>query len=126
MKKTLITSITAFAIVLSAGMAVAGPLRDHGHGGFTSDARSSVSQAFDHTYRKATDLQSSTRTDCGFDALAKYDLGQSNLSSTRQQSTYGTSWNSELPSVSVITGSNGSTSEFTIIPVGPPWWHHGR
>ncbi|WP_298934630.1 hypothetical protein [uncultured Ruegeria sp.] len=45
MKKTLITSVTAFAILLSAGTSMAGPLRDHGQRGFARDIRSSVSQA---------------------------------------------------------------------------------
>lgn len=126
MKKVMITTATVFAIVLTAGMSMAGPLRDHSQRGFAPDVRSSVSQAFNHTDRKATDFQSSTRTDRGFDVSVKYDLGQTELSSTQQQSTYGTNGSASLPHVSVNTGSNGSSFDFTIIPVGPPWWHHGR
>ncbi|KIC42194.1 hypothetical protein RA27_02015 [Ruegeria sp. ANG-R] len=53
MKKTLITSATAFAIVLSAGMSMAGPLRDHGQRGTVHDARSTISQAINHSDRIA-------------------------------------------------------------------------
>lgn len=53
MKKTLITSATAFAIVLSAGMSMAGPLRDHGQRGTVHDARSTISQAISHSDRIA-------------------------------------------------------------------------
>ena len=46
MKKTLITSVTTLAIVLSAGMSMAGPLRGHNQRGHTQDVRTMVSQAF--------------------------------------------------------------------------------
>lgn len=45
MKKTLITSIAAFAIVLSTGTSMAGSLRDHVQRGHVPDVRPSVSQA---------------------------------------------------------------------------------
>ncbi|WP_299546867.1 hypothetical protein [uncultured Tateyamaria sp.] len=62
MKKTLITSITAFAIVLSAGMSMAGPLGDHGFGGKAHDVRSSVSQAVKQADRTANTHQTTTVT----------------------------------------------------------------
>lgn len=48
MKKTLITSVTAFAIILSAGTSTAGPLRDHSQRGFAQKVHSSVSQTVNH------------------------------------------------------------------------------
>lgn len=48
MKKTLITSVTAFAIVLNAGVSMAGPLRGDGQRGQAQDIRASVSQALNH------------------------------------------------------------------------------
>ncbi len=48
MRKTLITSVTAFAIILSAGMSMAGPLRDHSQRSNAHDVRSAVSQTRTH------------------------------------------------------------------------------
>ncbi len=84
MKKTLITSVTAFAIVLTAGMAMAGPLRDHGQRGLTHDARSSISQTRNHTDRTANTHQSTNLSDSSFELSSARDLGQTSLSSTQQ------------------------------------------
>jgi len=131
MKKTLITSVTAFAIVLTAGMAMAGPLCDQGQRGNTHDGRLSVSQAFNHIDSKANDFQSGTLTDSGFDVPAKYDLGQTNLSSTQQQSTYGTNWSSDLPNVVTIGIADGGSYTWIIgntsgggLDDNPTWMHH--
>ncbi len=61
MKKTLITSVTAFAFVVNAGMSVAGPLRDHGQSGFASKARTSVSQALNNSDWMPHTFQTSKR-----------------------------------------------------------------
>ncbi len=53
MKKTLITSVTALAIVLNAGMSMAGPLNGNGFGRKAHDVRASVSQAFTNADHKA-------------------------------------------------------------------------
>ncbi|WP_120501264.1 autotransporter outer membrane beta-barrel domain-containing protein [Roseovarius sp. EL26] len=45
MKKAMITTATVFALVVSAGMSMAGPLRGDAQRGFAQDVRSSVSQA---------------------------------------------------------------------------------
>lgn len=48
MKKTLIASATAFAIAMTAGMAMAGPVRDYGQRSNAHDVRSVVSQTRTH------------------------------------------------------------------------------
>ncbi len=85
MKKTLISSVTAFAIVLSAGMAMAGPVRDHGQRGHAHHVRSTVSQAFNHADKMTKTHQSTNMADRSFDVTSKQDLGQTNLSSTQQR-----------------------------------------
>ncbi len=110
MNKTLIASVTALAIVLSAGMSMAGPLRDHGRGRNVHDVRSTISQAFNHADRMAKTHQSTNMADRSFDVTSTQDLSQTNLSLTQEQSMYGTNWSSELPSVVGITiaGDDGS------------------
>lgn len=112
MKKTLITSVTALAIVLNAGMSMAGPLNGQSFGGKAHDVRASVAQAFDH------------QTDHGF------GLSQNNLSSTQPQSTYGTNWSSELPNVVVIDIHDGANSSLIIGKaddmIGEYSWMFGR
>jgi len=49
MKKTLIISVTAIALVLSAGMSMAGPLRGHDQRGHAQNVRTTVSQAFNQS-----------------------------------------------------------------------------
>ncbi|WP_170410351.1 hypothetical protein [Ruegeria atlantica] len=46
MEKTLITSVTAFALILNAGTSMAGPRNGHGPRAQAHDVRSTVSQAF--------------------------------------------------------------------------------
>ena len=75
MKKTLITSLTALAIVLNAGMSMAGPLGDHAFRGPTHDVRSSVSQALD-----TADLGANTHQ-----IDRSYNLGQNTLSSAQHE-----------------------------------------
>lgn len=60
MKKAMITTATVFALVLNAGMSMAGPLRDHGQRGQAHDARSTVSQIHTHAETK-TKTQQSTK-----------------------------------------------------------------
>ncbi|WP_170334860.1 hypothetical protein [Ruegeria arenilitoris] len=57
MKKTLISSVTAFAIVLSAGMAMAHPSGGHGHHEHAQDLNSAASQTRDHTDVKSDNNQ---------------------------------------------------------------------
>ncbi|UWR91230.1 hypothetical protein K4K96_10945 [Phaeobacter inhibens] len=97
MKKTLITSATALAIVLNAGMSMAGPLDDHSFGGKAHDVRSSVSQAFDHET-----------------TVRSFDPSQKNLSWTQSQSQYGTSWSSELPDEVVVEIQDGPNMSIII------------
>ncbi len=112
MQKTMITAATVFALVMSAGASMAGPLNGNGFGGKAHDVRSAVSQAFDH------------QTDHGF------DLSQNNLSSTQPQSTYGTNWSSELPNVVVIDIHDGANSSLIIGKaddmIGEYSWMFGR
>ncbi|AXT27662.1 hypothetical protein D1823_14470 [Ruegeria sp. AD91A] len=89
MKKTLITSVTAFAVVLSAGMSMAGPLGDHGLRGQAHDARSAVSQALNNADRMANTHQTTKMTDRGVDLLAEQDVGEENLISAQETSLYG-------------------------------------
>ncbi|WP_282169996.1 autotransporter domain-containing protein [Ruegeria atlantica] len=49
MKKVMITSVTVFAIVASAGICMAGPSHGLGQRGYAKDVRSSVSQIRNHT-----------------------------------------------------------------------------
>ncbi|UWS04318.1 hypothetical protein K4K94_00900 [Phaeobacter inhibens] len=53
MQKTLITAATVFALVVSAGASMAGPLNGHGFGGKTHDVRASASQAFNNADQMA-------------------------------------------------------------------------
>ncbi|UWR96390.1 hypothetical protein [Phaeobacter inhibens] len=53
MQKTLITAATVFALVMSAGASMAGPLNGHGFGGNAHDVRTSVSQALNNAARGA-------------------------------------------------------------------------
>lgn len=53
MKKVLIASATVFAIVASAGMSMAGPLRDQGQRGFGQKVHASASQAIGHASQKS-------------------------------------------------------------------------
>ncbi|WP_282170415.1 hypothetical protein [Ruegeria atlantica] len=131
MEKTLITSVTALAIVLSAGMSMAGPLRDHGRGGNVHDVRSTISQAISHSDRIAKTQQSNSMADGRFAVSSKQDLGQTNLSSTQQQSTYGTNWSSELPNVVAIGIADGGSYTWIIgntsgggLDDNPTWMHH--
>ncbi|WP_170347518.1 hypothetical protein [Ruegeria atlantica] len=77
MQKTMITATTVFALVVSAGASMAGPLGDHGFNGKAHDASSAVSQA-----HNSADLGDHThQTDPGFDS------GQENSSSTEPLGT---------------------------------------
>jgi len=96
MKKTLISSVTAFAIVLSAGMALAGPVRDHGQRGHAHDVRSSASQTLSHTNRIENDRITATPTERSIELTSKQSLGPNSLSSAQQKNTYGADWNSNL------------------------------
>ncbi|AXT27664.1 hypothetical protein D1823_14480 [Ruegeria sp. AD91A] len=77
MQKTMITTATVFALVMSAGASMAGPLNGHSFGGKAHDARSTVSQALDNADHGAHTHQ----TDPGFDP------DQENSSSTEPLGT---------------------------------------
>jgi len=62
MKKTMITTATVAALVLSAGMSMAGPLGGNGKLAFTQDVRSSVSQTLKQTDGMANTHQTYTVT----------------------------------------------------------------
>ncbi|MTI03285.1 hypothetical protein [Roseibium sp. RKSG952] len=79
MKKTLITSVVALTIALSAGMSMAGPLRDHSQRSFTGEALKTAAKR-NSKYKKA-DMY--------------YEAFTSSTSS-------GANWSSELPYVVVI------------------------
>ncbi|MES0863363.1 hypothetical protein ABLN87_13485 [Ruegeria sp. SCPT10] len=57
MKKAMITTATMFALVVSSGMSMAGPLRDHAQRGHAQDVRSTVSQAHTHAETKSKTQQ---------------------------------------------------------------------
>ncbi|WP_216824960.1 hypothetical protein [Roseovarius sp. EL26] len=101
MQKVMITTATVFALVVSAGMSMAGPLGGNGQRGFAQDVRSSVSQAFDQQTTKTIGL--------GLDLSSKQDPSQKNLSSTQKTSNYGSSWSSQLPNAVVITVDDGGS-----------------
>ena len=102
MKKVMITTATVFALAMSAGMSMAGPLRDHGQRGNAHNARSSVSQALNTAATKANTYQS----DPSFASPSDRYTGQNNLSSTQQISTSSSKWSSEFPNVVTITVSD--------------------
>ncbi|WP_299083067.1 hypothetical protein [uncultured Ruegeria sp.] len=102
MKKVLIASATVFAIVASAGMSMAGPLRDQGQRGFGQKVQVSASQAIGHASEKAKTHQTTYMTGSGTHSTSKYDLGQKNQSSAQQTGAYGASGGSQAPNVVVI------------------------
>ncbi|AHD11856.1 hypothetical protein [Phaeobacter gallaeciensis] len=53
MQKTMITAATVFALVISAGASMAGPLNGHGFSGKAHDVRVSASQALNNADRGA-------------------------------------------------------------------------
>ncbi|MFS4583778.1 hypothetical protein [Phaeobacter sp. C3_T13_0] len=62
MQKTMITAATVFALVMSAGASMAGPLNGHSFGGKAHDVRAAASQALNNADRGAHTHQ----TDPGF------------------------------------------------------------
>ncbi|WP_300074341.1 hypothetical protein [uncultured Ruegeria sp.] len=102
MKKVLIASATVFAIVASAGMSMAGPLRDQGQRGFGQKVHASASQAIGHASEKAKAHQTTYMTGSGTHSTSKYNLGQKNQSSAQQTGAYGASGGSQAPNVVVI------------------------
>ncbi len=73
MQKTMFTAATVFALVVTAGASMAGPLNGNGFSGKAHDVRSNVSQAINTADHGAHTHQ----TGPGFDP------GQDNLSSTQ-------------------------------------------
>ncbi|WP_299546858.1 hypothetical protein [uncultured Tateyamaria sp.] len=53
MQKTLITAATVFALVMSAGASMAGPLNGHSFGGKAHDVRASASQVLNNADQMA-------------------------------------------------------------------------
>lgn len=76
MQKTLITSVTAFAITLSAGMSMAGPLRDHGQPGHAHGVSSTVSQVRTHAETKSKTHQTTKGSGVGSGLTSQPQLGQ--------------------------------------------------
>lgn len=114
MKKAMIASATVIALVVSAGMSTAGPLRDHGQRGNAHDARPAVSQTHNHADRMAKTHRTGKMTDRGFDFSSKLEPGQTNLSSTQQQGLYGSNWRTELVNVDAFSISDGSDYTWVI------------
>jgi hypothetical protein len=79
MKKTLISSVIAFAIVLSAGMSAAGPLRDNSQRGYKQEVYKSI-QRGSYITKKANAIVDAAKPD--------YAYGSA-----------GNNWSSEFPSV---------------------------
>ncbi|AHD10063.1 hypothetical protein [Phaeobacter gallaeciensis] len=77
MQKTMITATTVFALFMSAGASMAGPLNGHGFSGKAHAVRSSVSQAIGN----ADQMAHTYRTDIGF------GQDQNNLTSTQSTSS---------------------------------------
>ncbi|WP_271952787.1 hypothetical protein [Ruegeria faecimaris] len=107
MKKTLITSVTAFAIVLSAGTSTAGPLRDHSQRGFAHKVHSSVSQTVNHADGMANTYQTTNSSGFGFALPSERHLGQNNLSATQQNPAINPNWSWDLSDVNVIGTDTG-------------------
>ncbi|ATF18786.1 hypothetical protein [Phaeobacter gallaeciensis] len=79
MQKTMITATTVFALLMSAGASMAGPLNGHSFGGNAHDVRSFVSQAIGNTDKMAHTYHA----DHGF------GQDQNNLSSAQSASNGG-------------------------------------
>jgi len=105
MKKALITSITALAIILSAGTSTAGPLREHGQRGFAHKAHSSASQTFNNFYGTAKNLQTAKSSGTNFDLPSERIKGLNNLSATLQNPAINPSWSWDLSNVG-LTGTD--------------------
>ncbi|AHD10062.1 hypothetical protein [Phaeobacter gallaeciensis] len=90
MQKTMITATTVFALFMSAGASMAGPLNGHGFSGKAHDVRSTVSQALNN----ADQMAHTYHADKGFgqdqDNLSVGKLGESPHLSTGQKTW--TSW----------------------------------
>ncbi|KIC39867.1 hypothetical protein RA27_16295 [Ruegeria sp. ANG-R] len=114
MKKTLITSVTALAIVLSAGMSMAGPSRAHGNHGRAHDVRSSISQTLNQSGKIINTEQTNNLTDRSLDFSPKHSLGQSNLSSAQPYPVFNPKWSARLPDVDVIWVDDGSGAHTVI------------
>ncbi|UWS08282.1 hypothetical protein [Phaeobacter inhibens] len=97
MQKTLITAATVFALVLSAGASMAGPLNGHSFGGKAHDVRSSVSQAFGD--------QTSNMSDRNFDLSSKQAPGGTNLATSQQIGLYGSNATEYTLNISVDTNA---------------------
>jgi hypothetical protein len=107
MKKKLITYVTAFAIILSAGTSTAGPLRETGQRGFAHKVYSSASQTFNHAYGTANNLQSTKSSGIYFDLPSKRNKGLNNLSATLQYSAISPSWSWDFSDLDVIGTDTG-------------------
>jgi len=76
MKKVMITTATAFALVLSAGMSMAGPLRDHGQRSNAHDVRSAVSQTRTHADTKSKYHQTIKKTARGYGSTSENSIDE--------------------------------------------------
>ncbi|WP_170410358.1 hypothetical protein [Ruegeria atlantica] len=105
MKKTLITCITAFAIILSAGTSTAGPLREHGQRGFAPKVHSSASQKINRADGIANTFQATQSSGFSFDMPSERHLGQNNRYSPQQYPAINPNWSWDLSNVG-LTGTD--------------------
>ncbi|ATF18788.1 hypothetical protein [Phaeobacter gallaeciensis] len=95
MQKTMITATTVFALLMSAGASMAGPLSGHGFGGKAHGVRASVSQALNNADQMAHTQQITIRPEGvavgeGFPFLSsKQSLSGTNLATSQQTGLYG-------------------------------------
>ncbi|WP_299546876.1 hypothetical protein [uncultured Tateyamaria sp.] len=102
MKKALITSVTAFAIILSAGTSTAGPLGDLGQHGFAPKVHSSVSQSVNHADGMTNTHHTTHSSGFDFDLHSERQLGQNNLSATLQNPAINSNWDWDFPDGDMI------------------------
>ncbi|KIC41106.1 hypothetical protein RA27_10715 [Ruegeria sp. ANG-R] len=107
MKKAIIASATVFALVASAGMSTAGPLRDHGQRGFAHNVHASVSQTLNHADGMANTHQTTKSSGFSFDLPSERHLGQNNRFATEQYPTINPNWGWDLSNADVIGNDAG-------------------
>ncbi|NOD65815.1 MULTISPECIES: hypothetical protein [unclassified Ruegeria] len=114
MKKTIIASATVIALVASAGMSMAGPLRAHGNNGRTHDVRSSISQTLNQPGKITKTQQINNLTDGSLDLSPKQVLDQNTLTSAQPYPVFNPKWSARLPDVEVIWVDNGNGAHTVI------------
>ena len=76
MKKVLITSAAAFAVILSAGVSMAGPLNGHGQRTHAHDVRSAVSQTRTHADTKSKYHQTIKKPARGYGSTSENSIDE--------------------------------------------------